>query len=271
MRDIRGAAISENDDVLLFLDWRRTYLIKARGGEKFHTHKGFIQLDQVLGMRFGDKVTTSMGYSFYLLKPSIYDYLEKTSRSTQIIYLKDAAIISAYAAIGSGSRVLEAGTGSGALTTVLANHVRPDGRVYSYDVRPEFQEKARRNIVRAGLAEFVELKIGDVVEGFAERNVDAVVLDLATPWLIVPRVYEALRGGGHIVSFSPTIEQVVKTVGAMQGGFVAIETVECISRRYKVKEGETRPETLMIGHTGYITHARKIYREMAEPTKPTDS
>ena len=99
------------------------------------------------------------------------------------------------------------------------------------------------------------------MDGFEEKGVDAVVLDMATPWLVVPKVYEALCGGGCFVSFSPTIEQVVKTVNALnEGGFVDVETFECISRRFKVKEGETRPETLMIGHTGYITHARKVFK-----------
>lgn len=253
--------ISEGDDVLLFLDPKRTYLVRARPGERFHTHRGFIQLDDVLGKRFGDKVSTNLGFHFFLLKPNIYDYLGKASRATQIVYLKDNALIVAYSGVGPGSRVIEAGTGSGALTSVLAHYVRPGGRVYSYDVRAEFQEKARRNLVRAGVSEFVELKVGDAVEGFAERGVDAVVLDLATPWLVVPRAHEALRGGGRFVSFSPTVEQVVKTVSALNDDFVGVETVECISRRFKVKEGETRPETLMVGHTGYITHARKVFKE----------
>lgn len=254
--------IKDGDDVLLFLDHQRTYLVKVRLGEKFHTHKGFLQFNDILGKRFGDRVSSNLGFSFALLKPNIYDYLEKALRATQIVYLKDVALITAYSGVGPGSRVIEAGTGSGALTSALAHYVRPGGKVYSYDIKAEFQEKASRNLVRSGVAEFVELKVGDAVEGFAERGVDAVILDMATPWLVVPRAYEALRGGGCIVSFSPTVEQVVKTVNALnEGGFVDMETVECISRRFKVKEGETRPETLMIGHTGYVTHARKVFKE----------
>lgn len=259
---LRRYIVSEGDDVLLFLDSRKTYLTKVKPGEKFHTHRGFIQFDDALGKRFGDQITTNLGVSFFLLKPNIYDYLGKTLRATQIIYLKDAALIIAYAEIGPGSKVIEAGTGSGALTSALAHYVKPTGKVYSYDVKAEFQEKALKNLVRAGVAEFVELKIGDAVEGFAERDMDAVVLDLATPWLIVSRAYDALQGGGCLVSFSPTVEQVVKTVNVLrEGGFVGVETIECISRRFKVKEGETRPETLMIGHTGYITYARKVFKD----------
>jgi tRNA (adenine57-N1/adenine58-N1)-methyltransferase len=251
--------ISANDDLLLFLDRKRTYLVKVKPGEAFHTHKGFIQFDDALGKRFGDVIQTNLGVSFFLLKPNIYDYLGKSWRATQIIYLKDTALLVAYAGIGPGSTIIEAGTGSGALTSALAHYVKPEGKIYSYDVNSEFQKKALKNLERAGVAEFVELKIGDAVDGFDERNVDAVVLDLATPWLVVPSAHEALRGAGSIVSFSPTIEQVVKTVQALRERFVGVETVECISRSFKVKEGATRPETLMIGHTGYITHARKVF------------
>ena len=255
-------SIMEGDHLLIVLDNKRTYLVTVKRGEKFHTHKGFIRFDDVLEKHYGETVLSNLGVSFFLLKPSIYDYLSKSLRITQIIYLKDVALITAFSGIGPGSRVIEAGTGSGALTSVLAHYIRPSGKIYSYDVKPEFQEKALKNLVRAGVADFIELKVGDAVEGFSERDVDAVILDLATPWLVVPRAYDALRGGGSFVSFSPTIEQVVKTVKALEDDvFIDVETIECISRRFKVKEGETRPETLMIGHTGYITHARKVFKE----------
>jgi tRNA (adenine57-N1/adenine58-N1)-methyltransferase len=143
----------------------------------------------------------------------------------------------------------------------LAYYVKPSGRVFSYEVRPEFTERARRNLERAGLLEYVELKSGDVTVKIDERDVDAVVFDLATPWMGVRNVYEALRGGGGFASFSPTVEQVVKTVETLRDcGFVCVETVECMLRRIKVKAGETRPETLMVGHTGYLSFARKALR-----------
>jgi tRNA (adenine57-N1/adenine58-N1)-methyltransferase len=103
----------------------------------------------------------------------------------------------------------------------------------------------------------VELKNKDITIGIDETELDAVVLDLATPWLVIPHAYLATKGGGTIVSFSPTIDQVVKTVEALQSGFTDIQTVECIMRRMQTERGKTRPETLMTGHTGYITFARK--------------
>ncbi len=253
-----GKVIREGDDVYLFLDHKRTYLVRVRRDLKFHTHKGFIVMDDLIGRRFGEAIMSSLGERFFAFKPTIWDYVRKMAHVTQIVYPKDAGLIVLYAGIGPGCRVVEAGTGSGALTSALAYFTRPNGRVYSYEVRQEFLEKARKNIERAGVLGNVELKNEDITAGIDEMDVDAVVLDLARPWVVVPHAYKALKGGGRFVSFSPTIEQVVKTVEALErSGFVDIETVEAFTRRIKVRRGQTRPETLMIGHTGYITHARK--------------
>jgi len=260
--------IEEGKDVLLYLDGRRSYLIQVRRGERFHTHRGFVEFDNILGKKFGQSVQTNLGQRFYLLRPTVYDYVVKSARSTQILYPKDIGLIVMYSAAQPGSIIVEAGTGSGALTTALANTVRPSGKVYSYDLRPEFQKKAASNLARVNLSEFVELKQGDVTKSIGEKDVDAVVLDLATPWLAIPTAKAALRGGGVLVSFSPTIEQVIKTVSALETeGFVDVETVECILRRIKVKAGETRPETLMVGHTGYITRGRKTEDTPTSPSR----
>jgi tRNA (adenine57-N1/adenine58-N1)-methyltransferase len=117
----------------------------------------------------------------------------------------------------------------------------------------------KKNIERLGLSKYVEFKLKDITKGIDERNVDAVILDMATPWLVVEEAKKALKIGGRFVSFSPTINQVEKTVEAMKlAGFINIKTIELIIRRYKVKLNETRPETIMIGHTGYITSGRKV-------------
>jgi len=255
--------ISEGDYVILYLDLRRTYMVKVEAGKTFHTHKGFMKLDELIGKDFGVTVQSSLGTEFTALRPSLTDYIMKSSRQTQITYPKDAALIVMFSGIGSGSLVVEAGTGTGALTTALAHYVKPEGKVCSYEIREEFQRTAEKNLRRANLFDFVEFKSKDVTTGIDEREADAVVLDLATPWLVVPHVYEALKASGIIVSFSPTIDQVVKTTEALrESNFICIETVECLMRGMQVERGKTRPQTLMTGHTGYITHARKAIKRV---------
>jgi len=189
------------------------------------------------------------------------DFIMKSVRKTQITYPKDIALIIMFSGIGPGSHVVEAGTGTGALTTALAHYVKPQGKVYSYEIREEFLKTAEKNLKRAGLIDFVELKNKDVTMGIDERNVDTVILDLATPWLVIPHAYNALKSCGTIVSFSPTIDQVVKTAEALkENGFVDMETVECLMRGMQVERGKTRPQTLMTAHTGYITFARKALK-----------
>ncbi len=250
--------IREGDYVLLYLNQRKTYLVKVEAGKNFHTHKGFIKFDDLIGKEYGCTVKSNLDVEFVALKPLLRDYIVKSVRRTQINYPKDIALIVMFSGIGSGSRVVEAGTGTGALTTAIAHYVKPYGKVYSYEVKDEFLKVAEKNLRRAGLAKFVELKRGDVTAGIQERDVDAVILDLATPWLVVPHAYDALKSCGTIVSFSPTIDQVVKTVEALKENcFVGIETVECLMRQMQIERGKTRPHTLMTGHTGYITFARK--------------
>ena len=251
-------AINEGGDVLLYLNRSRTFLVKVEKGKSFHTHRGFVQLDELIGKPYGTRVLSNTGTEFVVLKPQLSDFIFKSQRKTQITYPKDVALIVMFSGIGPGSRVVEAGTGTGALTTALTHYVKPDGRIYSYDIREEFTQTAMKNLKRANLLDCVELKNKDVTTGIDETEVDAVVLDLATPWLVMPHAYSALAGSGTLVSFSPTIDQVVKTVEALeQNNFIDIETVECIMRRMQTERGKTRPETLMTGHTGYITSGRK--------------
>jgi tRNA (adenine57-N1/adenine58-N1)-methyltransferase len=253
--------ISEGDDVFLYLDRKRTYLVRVEAEKSFHTHKGYIQLGDLIGKEYGTRITSSMDIEFVALKPTLRDYIFKTKRRTQISYPKDISLIVMFSGIGPGSRVVEAGTGTGALTNALAHYVKPTGRVYTYEVRPEFREMAIKNLERAKVSDYVESKNKDVTEGIDEKDVDAVILDLATPWLVVPHAYTALKGSGVLVSFSPTIDQIVKTVEALtEHGFVGVETVETLMRFMQVERGKTRPQTVMTGHTGYLTFARKAIK-----------
>jgi len=226
--------------VLLFLDNRRSYLVKVEKEKDFHTHKGFIHLGDLIGSEYGAKIKSSLNVEFVTLKPTIRDYIFKMARRTQIIYPKDIALIIMFGNIQPGSRVVEAGTGTGALTTALAQYVKPSGKVYSYEIRPEFIQTATKNLEKAGVTEYVELKNKDVTQGIDEKNLDAVILDMATPWLVVPHAYAA-------------VEALKET------GFTNIETVELLLRRMQIERGRTRPETLMTAHTGYTTFARKAF------------
>jgi len=250
--------ISLGDNVLLYLNPRRTYLVRIEKDKSLHTHKGYIQHDSLIGKPYGTRVTTNTGTEFIALRPALRDYIFKIQRKTQIMYPKDIALIVMFSGIGPGSKIVEAGTGAGALTTALAHYVKPAGKVHSYEIRPEFIQNAQKNLEKAGLSKYVVIENKDITMGIDESNVDAVILDLATPWLVVPHAYSALRGSGAIVSFSPTIDQVIKTAEALrENGFVDVQTVECLMRGMQVELGRTRPETLMTAHTGYITFARK--------------
>jgi tRNA (adenine57-N1/adenine58-N1)-methyltransferase len=258
--------IAEGDYVLIYLDSRRTYMIKIEAGKTFHTHRGYLKLDELIDKEFGEPITSSLGMTFTALRPALTDYIMKSSRNTQITYPKDAALIVMFSGIGPGSRVVESGTGTGALTTALAHYVGQTGKIYTYELRSEFQKNAIKNLQRSKLLDYVEMKSSDITLGIEEKDLDSVILDLATPWLVVSHAYEALKPSGIIVSFSPTIDQVVRTTEALkENNFVFIETVECMMRAMQVERGKTRPQTLMTGHTGYITHARKILKPAPQP------
>lgn len=234
-------------------------MIKIEAGKTFHTHKGYLKLDEIIGKEYGEPIKSSLGVTFTTLKPILTDYIMKSGRNTQIVYPKDASLIVMFSGIGPGSRIVESGTGTGALTTALAHYVGPTGKVYTYELRSEFQKNAAKNLQRSKLIDNVELKSGDITMGIKEQELDAIILDLAVPWLVIPHAFKALKPSGVLVSFSPTIDQVVRTTETLrENGFVFIETVECMMRTMQVERGKTRPQTLMTGHTGYITHARKI-------------
>jgi len=247
------------DNVLIYLTNKKKWLVRVNTDEKLHTHLGYIDLGSVIGKEYGSSIKTSLGERLWILKPTIVDLILKAERKTQIVYPKDLGMIAAITGISSGSIVVEAGTGSGALTTFLANLVRPDGHVFSYEIRPDFIEIAKRNIDRTGLRDFVTIKQADAKKGFDERNVDAVIIDVGDPWTLVRVAWEALKGGGMVASVSPTMNQVEKLVAELvNAGFVSIESLELISRGLEARIGMTRPSMRMIGHTAYLTFARKI-------------
>ena len=254
--------IKQKDQVLILTPDDKTYLLKVEKGKDFHTHKGILNFNDIIGKEFGDTITSSLDHKFILLEPTIEDKMMKVRRLTQIIYPKDAALIVLKAGIVPGNKVIECGVGSGALSISLANSVAPDGRVYTYERRERFLENAKQNIMEAGFEQYVEFNEKDARDGFDQKNVDAVILDLPSPWDGIQSAYEALKGGGRIVSLSPTVNQVEEAVINMENeGFVFIETFETILRHYLVRPGKTRPIDRIVGHTGFLTVGRKANKQ----------
>lgn len=260
--------IKEYDLIYLILDERRKWLVQAKYGEEFHTHKGIIKFDDVIGKPYGSVVFSkpfeTQGYKFYILKPLPSDYILHMTRKTQIIYPEDAGLILIYSGIGPGSQVIEAGCGSGALTCILGNYVKPNGHIYSYDIRDKSLKIAMKNILKAKLEEIVSIQRKNIIEDNLDlQDIDSVVLDIAEPWKAIEKIKQYLKLSGTFVSFSPTIEQVKKTTLSLKNNeFFEINTYELLKRTYQVKENATRPQVRMIGHSGYLTFARKIKDEI---------
>jgi tRNA (adenine57-N1/adenine58-N1)-methyltransferase catalytic subunit len=253
--------IRSGDFVLLLSSDNKTFLVRVKEGKVFGTHLGNVSLGDAIGKRYGEVIYSQLGKPFLLLEPTLEDRMMKLRRLTQIIYPKDAALILLKTGVGSGMRVIECGTGSGALTIALANAIAPTGKVYTYDRREDFLENSRKNVEEAGFADFVEFKLREVAEGFDEVAVDVVILDLPSPWEGVPSASRAIRGGGRIASLSPTYNQVEKTVESLkEEGFVYIETIEVLVRGILVRPDKTRPFERMVSHTGFLTFGRKAIK-----------
>ena len=250
--------LKPNSLVLLLSPDNKTYLLKILEGGSFHTHKGIIRFDDMIGIEYGDSIKSSLDSRFVLLEPTIEDMMMKVKRQTQIVYPKDAALILLKSGVKSGSRVIESGIGSGALTIALASAVAPHGKVITYERKDEYIETARLNIEEAGVGDVVEYTVRDAAEGFDEKDIDAVILDLPSPWDGISSAAKSLKGGGRLVSLSPTVNQVEEAAKHMKNeGFVFVETFETIMRHYLVRPGRTRPIDRIVGHTGFLTVGRK--------------
>lgn len=252
--------LKPGDMVLLYHSERAKYLLVLTEKGSFSTHRGTIDYTEILKRDYGDTVETHLGERYHLLKPTSADLQKRVKRTTTIIYPKDAALMLLRTIIFPGARVIEVGSGSGGLTFILANFVRPSGRVFSYEARADFLENARQNITNLGLAEFVEFKHRTVAgAGFDETGVDSVFIDVPEPWDIVPHAHKALKGGHPLVFLSPTVEQVRKARSAMElTGFTRIKTVEVWERELLVRSSGCRPAERMISHTGYLTFGHKL-------------
>jgi tRNA (adenine57-N1/adenine58-N1)-methyltransferase len=250
--------IKEGDEVLLYLERDKFFIIEVKQNSSFSFHKGKIDHNSIIGKPYGCSVTTNKGYRLKVFRPTLADRILKLKRKTQIMYPKDIGVIILKSGVGNGSRVIEMGCGSGALTIALAHSVAPDGIVYSYDNREEFIELAKKNLEKAKLSKFVVFQKRDVKDGFDVEGVDAVFIDLPEPWEAVPHAARALKNSGIVVSLSPTFNQLERTAIAMEkNGFGFIESFEILMRTILPRENKTRPFERMVSHTGFIIMGRK--------------
>ncbi len=236
-------------------------LIDERGrkhlveGDELHTNKGVVELKDV---KHGDIVETHLGHKFHVVDPRIIDIYEKMPRAGSFMLKKDIGRILAYTGLGDGDIIVDAGTGSAGLAIFLGNIVKPNGMVFTYERNEDAAKIAKKNIEDAGLGKYITVGVKDIKEGIDEVA-DVITLDMHEAWDVVPSAKDALNIGGFIAVYNPYIEHARKVSATLKNvGFKQIKTVECIEREMEFRTQGTRPKTGVIGHTGYLTFARKL-------------
>ena len=252
-----GRPFEPGEPVLLIDRKSRRYLFDLASGREFHTHTGVIAHDEIIGAPEGARLRSTRGSSFLALRPTLADAVLKMPRGAQVIYPKDIGPILMLADIFAGARVLEAGVGSGALSMAL---LRAGAVVTGYERREDFCARARANVERFCGPEALEryrTEVRDVYEGIDETGLDRVVLDLPEPWQVVPRASLALRPGGILLAYTPSIVQVQRLRRALDDSpFDLHETVEVLQRGWHVEGDAVRPNHRMVAHTGFLTVSR---------------
>jgi tRNA (adenine57-N1/adenine58-N1)-methyltransferase len=245
----------------LLLDAKgRRYLVRLQPDRDFHFHGGWIPFADIVGRPEGVVLTSSKGAVLQAFRPRLTDFVLKMPRGAQVVYPKDLAAILMHADIAPGSHVLEAGTGSGALTLALCRAVGEQGRVVTYEMRDEHREKAAQNVETffGKQPAFLDMRSGDLREVVATgERFDRVVLDMPEPWGVLDAVTQVIDPGGVVCGYVPTALQVQAFVLDLRArGFQQVETFELMLRSWYVTDRSVRPDHRMVGHTGFITVAR---------------
>ena len=269
--------LSPGDKVLLIDRKRRRYLVTLAAGQEFHYHGGAVAHDDIIGRLEGSDVRSAKGNRLLVVRPTAADWTVKAPRGAQVVYPKDQAMIVGLGDIAPGVHVVEAGAGSGALTSALLRAVGPHGHVTSFERREDFAEVAKRNIAERwdGLPDNWTLHVGDVEDGLAAIDCDRVVLDLLEPSVVLDAAASALHPGGILVAYTPTVTQVSKLRDAIAAderwGFA--DTVETLVRGWHVEGLSVRPDHRMVAHTAFLTTARRLAPQGAagNDTAPADS
>jgi tRNA (adenine57-N1/adenine58-N1)-methyltransferase catalytic subunit len=261
MADVRFR-FQDGEQILLIDHRGKRHLVYLRKAETFHSDRGWIQHDAIIGQPEGSWVRSSLGMRYLALRPTLAEFVVEMPRGAQVIYPKDLAMILFWADIYPGCHVIEAGTGSGALTLALLRAVGPEGRVITYEQREEFARRALANIhMRMPDVSNLVVRFARIEDGVRdEGSVDRVLLDLPEPWKLVDPVGEALRPGGILLSYLPTIiqsQQLTETL-RRSPAWGLIETFETLVRPWNIEGQSVRPFHRMVAHTGFITVARRV-------------
>jgi tRNA (adenine57-N1/adenine58-N1)-methyltransferase len=249
----------------------RQHTVTLAVGKQFHTHRGAIEHDHLIGGPEGVVVTSTAGTGYLALRPLLADFVLSMPRGAAVVYPKDAAQILMLGDIYPGATVVEAGAGSGALTCSLLRAVGPTGRVISYELRDDHAVVAVRNVESFFGERPVnwELRAGDIADLPADEPVDRLVLDLVAPWLALPAAAAALRPGGVLIGYVATTTQISRLVEGLReiGGFTEPAAWENLVRGWHVVGLAVRPEHRMIGHTAFLVSARRLAPGVIAPSR----
>jgi tRNA (adenine57-N1/adenine58-N1)-methyltransferase len=251
--------LAAGERVILVDAKQRRYLISLAEGAEFHSHTGFVSHDELIGRPDGLEVRSTKGARFRVFRATLADFVLKMPRGAQVIYPKDLGPILMLADIFPGARVLESGIGSGALSMTL---LRAGALVTGYELRDDFAARAQQNVadyLGPDAASRYSVEMRDCYDGIDEVDLDRVVLDLPEPWLVVKHAEQALRSGGILVSYTPSIVQAAQLREALGASrFDLPETVEVLNRGWHIEGLSVRPDHRMVAHTGFLTQARLL-------------
>ena len=241
----------------MILDERgKKYILKP--GDEFQSDLGIIKAEILDEAEIGDEVKSHLDHAFKIIKPNINDFIDVMDRRCSILLQKDIGQVLAHTGLGSGNRVVDAGTGAGAIALNFGNVVGKSGHVFTYEIREDFSEVARKNIDNFGI-ENITVKNQDIKEGIDEKNIDLIFLDLPKPYEIFEDVFESLNTGGWLVVYAPYIKQAeIAHNVAKKLNFYDIDIIEILERGLEVRPHGVRPKTRMVGHSGYLVFARKL-------------
>jgi tRNA (adenine57-N1/adenine58-N1)-methyltransferase len=269
--DARPETFQVGDRVQLTDPKGRLHTVTLQAGKQFHTHRGAIEHDALIGAPEGSVVHSTAGTGYLALRPLLTDYVLSMPRGAAVIYPKDSAQIIAQADIFPGARVIEAGAGSGALSCSLLRAVGPSGQLISYERREDHAEHARRN-VQAFFGELPpnwDLRLADLIEHPADQRVDRVILDMLAPWETLDVVAAALRPGGVLLGYVATTTQLSRLVETLReaGCWTEPHAWESLLRTWHVLGLAVRPDHRMQGHTAFLVTARRLAPGVTAPTR----